>query len=208
MLKPAQLPARHPIKFHRAQIGVGQLLEEVDGFRALDRDLREIVGEILDRTVELARIVANPAEVFFARARVDHQKVFVFAQAVNDDIVDERSFGIEKCGVLSLSDRQLRGVVHRNVLDGGKSLWPGEADVAHVADVENADACTHRHVLIDDAAADRCRVLDWHVPAVELHHLCIHLAMDSVERGFADGGRLDRRQNRPQNEQWLAAGMV
>src|SRR6202034_785703 len=105
--KPAQLTPRDPIKFHRAQIGVGQLLKEIDGFRALDCNLREIVGEILDSTVETARVVAHPVEVLLARARVDHQKVFVFAQAVNDDIVDERSFGIEQGRVLSLSDRQL-----------------------------------------------------------------------------------------------------
>ena len=104
---PHSFPARHPIKFHCAQIGVGQLLEEIDGFRALDRNLREIVGEILDSTVETARVVAHPVEVLLARARVDHQKVFVFAQAVNDDIVDERSFGIEQCRVLRLPDRQL-----------------------------------------------------------------------------------------------------
>ena len=42
-------------------------------------------------------------------------------------------------------------------------------------------------VLGHDAA--RGRVFNRHVPAVEFHHLGAHLAMDSVERGLADGWR-------------------
>ena len=63
---------------------------------------------------------------------------------------------------------------------------PGQPDVAHVADVEDADAGAHGHVLGDDAAADGCGIFDRHVPAVEFDHLRAHLAMDGVQRSFAD----------------------
>jgi hypothetical protein len=64
---------------------------------------------------------------------------------------------------------------------------PRQANVAHVADVEDARAGAHRHVLVDDAAADGRGILHGHVPAVELDHLRAHLAMDGVERCLADG---------------------
>jgi hypothetical protein len=75
----------------------------------------------------------------------------------------------------------------------------GEADVPHMADVEDADAPAHRHVLIDDAAADGSRIFDRHIPSVELDHFCAHLSMDSVQRGLAYNRRsgLSDRQEEP-----------
>src|SRR4029077_3099866 len=79
------------------------------------------------------------------------------------------------------------------MLHGGQRFPAGQADIAHVADVENSDAGAHRHVLGNNAAPDRGRVFHRHVPAVELHHLRAHLAMDGVQRSlpdlFWDGGR-------------------
>ena len=93
IFQSADRPARYPIKLHRAQIGIGQLLKNVDALRALNRDLGEVIGEMLDRAVELARVVAHPVEVLFARAGVDHEEILVLAQAVDNYVVDERSFG-------------------------------------------------------------------------------------------------------------------
>jgi hypothetical protein len=94
------------------------------------------------------------------------------------------------------------------VLNSWQGLPAGELDVAHVADIEDAGARPHCHVLVDDAAAQRSGIFNWHIPAVELHHPRAHLAVNGVQRSFSDGRRLNRGQDRPQNEQWLAAGMV
>src|ERR1019366_3246436 len=72
------------------------------------------------------------------------------------------------------------------MLHGGERFTPGQADVAHVADVKNSDALAHRHVLGDNSAPNRRWVFDGHVPAVKLHHLCAHLAMDGVQRSLAN----------------------
>src|ERR1035437_1538960 len=72
------------------------------------------------------------------------------------------------------------------MLHGGERFPSGQADVAHVADVKNSDTVAHRHVLGDNAAADRRWVFDGHFPAVKLHHLRAHLAMDGVQRSLAD----------------------
>jgi hypothetical protein len=71
-----------------------------------------------------------------------------------------------------------------------------------VADIEDAYASAYRHVLVDDSAADRGRILDRHIPPIEVDHLRAHLTMDRIQRGFANGGRgFNRRQWQPQRGQ-------
>jgi hypothetical protein len=109
---------------------------------------------------------------------------------------------------MRLPAMKLRGIVHADVLNGIERLGTANEDVAHVADIEDAGARPHCHVLVDDAAAQRSGIFNWHIPAAEFHHPRAHLAMNGVQRSFSDGRRLNRGQDRPQNEQWLAAGMV
>ena len=81
------------------------------------------------------------------------------------------------------------------MLDGSQRLRTGESNVAHVADVKNAHAGAHRHVLGNDSAANRSRVFNRHIPAVEIDHLRAQGAVSGVERGFAnDGCGFDRGQ--------------
>jgi hypothetical protein len=119
-------------------------------------------------------------EVFLARTRVDHEQILVFRQAMDNNIIHKRSLRIEQRRILRLSDREARRIIHRDMLHGGQGFRTGQTDIAHVADVKNADASAHRHVLGDNAAPDRRRVFDRHIPAVKLHHLRAHLAMDGV----------------------------
>ena len=130
---------------------------------------------------------------------------------MDDHIVDKRSLRIEQRRILRLPNRQPRSVIHGNVLHGGQRLRPRQANVAHVADIENAHAGAHRHVLVDDAAADRRGILDRHVPAIEVDHLRAHLAMDGVQRGLADGGACWReslqQKTNPNLNQRAVAGL-
>ncbi len=87
------------------------------------------------------------------------------------------------------------------MLHGGQRLATSQADIAHVADVKNSDAGTHRQVLGDNAAPDRRRIFHRHVPAVKLNHLRAHLAMDGVQRGLADNwSRFDNGQEEPRSD--------
>jgi hypothetical protein len=49
-----------------------------------------------------------------------------------------------------------------------------------VADVKYPYTGTDSHMLVDNAAAQRCWVFDRHVPAIELNHLRAHLAVDGI----------------------------
>ena len=132
-------------------------------------------------------MVAHPVEVLFAGSGIDHQQVFIFSQTVDDHVIHESALRIKQRRILRLADGEPRSIVHGNLLHGGQRLRPGQADVAHVADVENAHAGAHRIVLGHDAA--RGRVFHGHVPAIEFDHFGAHLAMDRMERGLADGWR-------------------
>ena len=57
-------------------------------------------------------------------------------------------------------------------------------DLAHVADIEEADGAAHGVVLIDDAG-----VLDGHVPPAEIHHSGSQGSMNGMERSGFERGR-------------------
>src|SRR5262249_42912378 len=96
VLEAAYRPASHPVELHSSQIRVGQLLQEVNCPGTLDRDLREVIGQVLHLAVETAGVVPHPEEVFFPRSSVDYQQVLVSSQAMHDDIVDKRSLWIKE----------------------------------------------------------------------------------------------------------------
>ncbi len=175
-----------PVELHLRQIGVRQLLQGVDALRSLDGDLGEVVAQVLDFAIELASIVGDPVDVLLASAGVDHQHVIFLAHAMHDDVVDERALGIQHGRVAALADAHARSIVHGDVLHRFQRLRSGDADVAHVADVEDADAGAHRQVLLHQAADGG--IFHRHVPAVEVDHFRAHLAMDGIQRGLAKGG--------------------
>ena len=98
---------------------------------------------------------------------------------MDDHVVHESPLRIEQRRILRLPDGQLRGVVHGNVLDRRQRFRSGQADVAHVADVEDAHASPHRVVLGHDSAGRG--IFDRHVPAVEFDHFRAHLAMHGIK---------------------------
>ena len=153
--------------------------------RPLDRDLGVLVADVLGLAAEPVDILLDPAGILLACARVDDEIVMIVGDLVNDDVVHEGGFRIQHGRVVRLAGDEPRGVVHGDALHGIQRLRPGEADVAHVADVEDAHAGAHRHVLGQDAAGRG--IFHRHVPAAKIHHLGAHLAMDRVERSFSQG---------------------
>src|ERR1035441_4978038 len=141
---------------------------------------------MFDGAIKLSGIVTHPVEILFARAGVDDQQIFVFAETVHDHIVNEGALRIEQGRILRLPNCQTGSVIHRDVLHGSEGAQASETDVSHVAYVKDSDARPDRHVLVDDATSDRCGVFDRHIPAVELDHLRAHLAMDSVQCRLAN----------------------
>ena len=95
-------------------------------------------------------------------------------------VVNERPIRREHGRILRLPHRQLRGVVHAQLLHRGQRSRPAKLNVSHVRYVEESGTSAHGHVLGDQAA-----VLDRHLPSAEVDHLCAKRAMRGVERGLA-----------------------
>ena len=77
-----------------------------------------------------------------------------------------------------------RGVVARDLLHGGERITSRDLDLTHVADVEQAGAGSHRHVLLGDP-----RVFERHLPSAERDHFRAGSAVAGVERGLFERGR-------------------
>jgi hypothetical protein len=71
------------------------------------------------------------------------------------------------------------------VLNREERLRAYQADVAHMAYVEDADAVSNGIVLGNDPPAGG--VLHRHIPAVKFDHFGAHAPMDGVQGSFADG---------------------
>ncbi len=84
-----------------------------------------------------------------------------------------------------MADTHARSVVHGDVLHRLQRLRARDADVAHVADIENAHPVANRQMLFHQAADGG--IFHRHVPAVEVDHFRAHLAMDGIQGSLANG---------------------
>jgi hypothetical protein len=74
-------------------------------------------------------------------------------------------FSVEVEGVAALARGDLVDVDREDLLEEGAAVAALDPDAAHVGEVEEADAGADGRMLVDDA-----RVLDGHLPAVEVDH--------------------------------------
>ena len=111
--------------------------EPVECPRALDREQREVVGDVADvRAAKLALL--QPAKVGLAIRGVDDQQVAVPVEPVDDQVVDDPAVLGRQQRVLRLADRDPVDVVRQRRLQQiarGRAL---DLDLAHVRDVEDA----------------------------------------------------------------------
>src|SRR5437660_9805884 len=92
---------------------------------------------------------------------------------------------VQKSRILGLSFAELQDRIRGEEVRTLDCFRPPNFDLTHVADIEQADGVADSVVLLDDA-----RVLYWHVPAAEIHHLGAHAAMYRIEgRGLERRGR-------------------
>ena len=82
----------------------------------------------------------------------------------------------------------------RQALTKSRGARAGDARLAEVRDVEDADRRAHRGVLADDAAAG---VLDRHLPAAEVGHLGAEGHVPVVQRARSSGLRRSWRRTLP-----------
>ncbi len=188
------LPVREPVVLHRGEIDADERLKDLERRRALQREQRVSRGRIDGHGVAgSGDVPGDPGVVLLNVAGVDDEEEVRGGQAVDEQVVDKRALRRQQARILRLPDLQLRGVVARDALHRRQRVPAGDLDLAHVADVEEAGARAHGHVLVGDA-----RILDRHVPAAERTHLGAGAAMAGVERRLLErrGGGLFHEEQR------------
>ena len=109
----------------------------------------------------------------------------IVSHFVDQDVVDEAAVLVEQAGVVRLSDLQLGHGVGGGKVDEFGRFRSADLDLAHMADIEEADGFADGVVLVDQA-----RVLNGHVPAAEVDHFGTTGTVDVVQRrALKLGGR-------------------
>ena len=182
-----------PVILDGGEIDACQRLHHLLRLRALHGEQRVARARVDGNRVARRRdLLGNPRVVRLDVAGVHDEQEMIRREPVHEQIVDESAVRRRQPRVLRLADGELRRVVRRDALDGGERVLPGDLDLAHVADVEDARAGAHGEMLVHDA-----RVFDRHVPPAERHHLRAGSTMSGVERRLFErcGGCLLHREN-------------
>ncbi len=111
-------------------------------------------------------MLAKPPEVALVVGRVGDRQVAILGEAVGEQVVEDAAVLPAEHRVLGAADLELRDVVGEQSLKQVEGAGPRGLDLAHVGDVEHPAAGPHRDVLCAHSL-----VLDWHLPAGEVHQL-------------------------------------
>ena len=156
----------------------GQLLQRVERARALDRELAVAIAREIDGCLEPTGR-RDVLVIFVLVGGVNAQEVAVGCDLVDKNIVDKSAVLVKQAGILGLTGLQFRDRVGGDVVGERAGLRAVDFDLAHVADVEQANARAHRAMLFENAG-----VLQRHVPAAKVDHLGAHLAVHGMRCGF------------------------
>ena len=176
-------PADEVVVRDAGHVAIGQAAHQRLRLRPLHREQRGLVAHVLPlRAADAVR--GDPRPVLVDVGGVDHEHVVVVGQPVHRQVVHDAAFRVAEGRVLDLADLEGPRVVGAQALDRGERVGAAHLELAHVADVEEADRAAHRAVLLDDPA-----VLHRHVPAAEGNHLRARLDVNVAERGALERGR-------------------
>jgi hypothetical protein len=164
--------------------------DAVARLRPLHRDHRQVAprGQLeLRGTFGDKR--AEPGEVLVGRSGVDDQAEPVFAQEIDDQVVEHAAVGTQQAGVKRLARYgQLVDIVGECAAQevayaalARRRVARLDVDRKHVRDIEHPRAAAHRVMLVDLRA-----VVHRHVPAAEIDHPGAGSAMNGMERGLLE----------------------
>src|SRR5215210_2005855 len=91
----------------------------------------------------------DPLPISVSSARIHHQEQVICCESVDEQIVDNCSFGSCQCGVLCLVINQFVNVVRRQAVNESDRVCAANIDFTHVGDVEQACVCSGTKMFFD-----------------------------------------------------------
>src|ERR1043165_2347348 len=163
----------------------GESLHDAQGFRALECELAEVGAAVRERDALVTLVGDDPVPVFVGRRGVDDEQEVFGAEAIDEQVVNDRAFGRRERGILRLSVNELRRIVRAEAVHERDRVGADDFDLAHMRHVEEARARARAIVLFDRARG----VLHGHVPAAELDHAPAQTPVRGVQRILLECGR-------------------
>ena len=129
--------------------------------------------------VVFPNVLIDPVPVLVYVRRIYNEHVLDLADAVHEQVVDNATPTVGQVAVLDFSVEESAGVVGRYTLNQVKCPFAFEDELAHVRDIEHADAVADRIVFVEVGG-----VADGHFVARERHDLRAQLLMNVMERNL------------------------
>ncbi len=165
--------------------GAGRLLEDFGGAGTLQRDHRQRFADVVHLGV--GRFVSGqPLPVLLAVGGVDDEQEVVASEHIQVGVVDGAAVLVGDDRILGMARHQCPGIVGQRLEEERFGAAAGDAEAAHVGDVEQSGMAARGEVLADDPG----RVLHRHVPAAEPDHLGARRLVPAVQDGFLKRGAI------------------
>jgi hypothetical protein len=157
-----------------------QLGKDGFGLGSLKADHGDFGGPVFQlNTFKMRQFVLQMSPVFLSIGCIDHQQVAILEESVEVGIVHGTAGLIGNQGILTLAHVKCPGVVGEHVLQKIKCAGSGDDEPAHVGYVEKSGCAPCRQVLFENTVW----ILDRHIPAAEIHHLCAQFDMARIKYG-------------------------
>jgi len=122
------------------------------------------------------------------RAGVAYDEESVRGETRHDHIIDDRPVVAEQMRVPRLA-RRGRDVIRAQAIQKRMCLGSFGKNLAHVADIEQADGTPHREMLVHDSG-----ILQWHLPSAELDEARARCGVPPIERRAQSHARRQRAE--------------
>ena len=124
----------------------------------------------------------KPREVFVDLRGIHDQQITLLLDTIHDQVVDHAALFVEQKGVLAFADGKPFEIIGQHAVQPFRRRRPGNEELPHVRDVEDAELAPNRLVLVKDAG-----VLDGHRPAPEADHLSAKRHVFAMQRSLFQG---------------------
>ena len=113
--------------------------------------------------VKIAQTLAHGRKIVIDIGGIGHNQEFFVAQAVGDKVVNHAALVVGENRVLGATGLEYGHVGDQSIVEECSSIGPGDAELAHVREVENTGASAHSLML-----GNIVGVLERHIPAAKV----------------------------------------
>ena len=135
------------IEIHLDAFAFSKAAHDFRGFRALNRNERDLLTAIGDLDVETLGAFLESGGVDETISRVRDGEEAILCEAVDDQVIDDAAFLAQQERVLRAPHLKRTDLARKRIVKRFASLWARKEHLAHVREIELAGALAHGGVL-------------------------------------------------------------